>query len=77
MSVVTKKNQWVIPQNIRDEFGVIAGESDVVAVKLKDGSYTFRVQNPNPLDRVSVIAIGKGMNLSSDEFLKVTRGDTE
>ena len=76
MSAITKKSQWVIPKDIRDEFGIVPGESDVKAVKLPSGGYTFNVVNSNPIDQVTGISKGKGSNLTSQEFLAITRGDS-
>lgn len=74
MSAVTKKGQWVIPKSICEDFNIIKGESDVVAVKI-DGGFTFKVVNPSPLDKLVGIASNEGLVSTTDELLKLTRGD--
>jgi len=74
VSAVTKKGQWVIPKNIREEFNIIEGASDVTAVKIK-GGYTFKVVNPSPLDQLVGAATNEGLVDSTKELLELTRGD--
>lgn len=80
MSRMTAKGQVTIPKSLRERLGLVPGgevEFDVT----RDGFVIIRVPgkalNQSPIAKIKGAAVGKGPDLSTDEIMRLTRGDPD
>jgi len=79
MTTLTRKGQVTIPKRLREHLGLKAG-AEVEFEVIADGRVVVLAKGKRKLDksrfaRLRGNAKGKGLNLSTDEIMALTRGE--
>ena len=79
MTTLTRKGQVTIPKRLREHLGLKAG-AEVEFEVIADGRVVVLAKGKRKLDksrfaRLRGSAKGKGLNLSTDEIMALTRGE--
>lgn len=74
MSKVTQKGQVLIPKTIREKLHIVPGKTEVAWEEVNGRACLVVVEEEDPLAAVIGIAKGKGLRMTADEIMDLSRG---